>query len=469
MPWVDIPLPKLNYPSADSSELPQEVGGRMVDMFIDNLGNYRSRPKLEEFVDLGTAAAVDGIFWSENREFALAVSGGSIFKLVHAGNPVDVTGDALTAGKKVIFDEDGTTIVMANGGRMVTYADPGATAFMADADAPIEVNHVAFLDGYMLANKLDTKRFPFSDPTNILSWAVLDFFSAEGRPDNLEAVFVTEREIALFGRQSIEWWWNDGSPFSRIETAFSDSGVGAVASIVQTDDEQYLLLTDKRRVKIFKGRNSQDISAPVDSIIKKLVFPREGRGMFIKIGEQSFYVLAFPDDNKTIVVDLASGTWAEWGEWNVPNGSYDMFRGISYAFADKWDFHLIGDRNNGKIYKLSFDNTDDDGNTVRSLLRTGPIVHGSYNEKRCNAIKIRMKRSRGTGVTEPKIALRWRDDGLEWSNEIDVSLGKEGDSDYFALVTELGSYTSREWEFIHTFDTDFTLVNVKEDVEVLAH
>lgn len=468
MPWTDLPLPQKIYQSADSSELPQGLGERMVDMFISELSNYNKRPGLEEFSDLGTNSSVDGVFWDDNFTFMLAVSGGSIFRLDNAGVKTDITGDSLLLGKKVVFSTDGTTIVMANGGRMVTYDGSGTTAYMADADAPTEVDFVAFINGYMLANSVGTKKFFFSDPTNILSWGANDFFSAVTDPDKLVAITVTNKEIALWGPSSIELWWNTtGSPvFSPFETGLIQSGVISQNTIQETDG-MYLYLDDERRFRVLQGRTYKELSAPFDDVIRELVDVADARSMMIHIGNRSFYVVTFRGDNRTFAYDLTTDLWHEWGNWNAGTGKYDKFIADAHAYSGLWNLHIVGGNADGKLYKLGFNFEDDAGDTIRSVIRTAPITHGTYVRKRCNGLRFRMLRGLGTGMVEPMFHIRWRDDGGPWSNEYPISLGKIGDTEYFARINKLGQYRSRQWEIIHTYGVDFRLAAIEENIEVM--
>ena len=88
----------------------------------------------------------------------------------------------------------------------------------------------------------------------------------------------------------------------------------------------------------------------------------------------SFYVLTFPDDNLTWSYDIAAGPEAGWHERMYLNGSTEeAHRGRCCAFVSGEDgsakAHLVGDRENGKIYALSMDAYDDDGNATRRIRR----------------------------------------------------------------------------------------------------
>lgn len=469
MAWKDIPLPQLTYRSADDVELSANIGARIVDMSISELQTYRKRPGLKLFADLGTNDKVDGVWWWDNKAFPLAVSQGKTFKLAEGGNVTDLTGDALLTRRIPTFTDNGTIALIANGTRMVTTNGVAATAYIADADAPTDVTHVAYLDGYALANKVGTRRFFFSDPDDITSWGALDFFAAEGDPDFLTALHVANREISLFGDESDELWYNDGSsPFSRFETGFIQTGVRAVDTIKEIAGS-YIFLDDEIRFVIVEGRRVRNISGPFDDVFRSLSSPSDASATIKHIGNRAFYVVTFNADDRTFVYDLSTEQWAEWGKWNPALGDYTKFIGRSHTYAKGWNKHLIGHISNGKIYELSFDHEDDAGETIRSVLRTAPNTYGRYIRKKSKGLRFRILRGLGTGSDHPKFAMRYRDDGGKWSNEVQVDLGKIGENEYFTRLNKLGMYRSRQWEFIHTYGTDFQLVNIEEDVEFMRH
>jgi hypothetical protein len=469
MAWKDIPLPQLTYRSSEDVELPSSLGARIVDMYISELGTYRKRPGLVEFANLGTADKVDGIWWWDNKGFPLVVSGAKVFKLGQDGSVTDLTGDAPLLRKIPTFTDDGTQALIANGGRMLTTNGIAATAYIADADAPTEVTHVAYLDGYALANKVGTRRFFFSDPDDITSWGALDFFAAEGDPDFLTALHVARREISLYGDESDEMWYNDGSsPFSRFETGFIQTGVRAVDTIKEISGS-YIFLDDEIRFVMVEGRRVRNISGPFDDVFRSLSSPGDARAMIMHIGNRAFYVVNFDADNRTFCYDLSTEQWAEWGKWTSAQGDYTKFIGQTHTFAKAWNKHLVGHVSNGKIYEISFDHEDDAGDTIRSVLRTAPNTYGKYVRKKSKALRFRILRGLGSGSDHPKFNMRYRDDGGPWSNEVQVDLGKIGENEYFTRLNKLGMYRSRQWEFIHTYGTDFQLVNIEEDVEFMRH
>jgi len=79
-----------------------------------------------------------------------------------------------------------------------------------------------------------------------------------------------------------------------------------------------------------------------------------------------------------------------------------------------------------------------------------------------------MKRSTATStVTHPTMMMRWREKNGPWSNTRRLSLGEVGQHDLWVELTQLGMYRSRQYEFIHSDDTDWILADGKEDVDVM--
>jgi hypothetical protein len=128
--------------------------------------------------------------------------------------------------------------------------------------------------------------------------------------------------------------------------------------------------------------------------------------------------------------------------------------------------HLIGDRKTSAIYQLAPTSFQDNGATIRSLIQTGHISHGTLFPKTSNELIMRIKRGAGgTAGNVPVFEVRWRNDNGAWSNYHQVSLGKIGDMNIIGRLLRLGQYRTRQWEFIHSDDTDFVLSDLEEDAE----
>lgn len=400
--WKQIILPVTSYLSADPSQLPPLLAGRLVDCYIDRIPagdgseiiNLIKRPGLTQFLDLGTGAGIDGLFWWDHKNVLIAISAGKSFKITTStGDYSEITGsDTPETGSPVTFATDGTYLVFANGGRMSLYNNSGNPSYVADADAPTTVSHVAFLDDYILANEVGTQMWWWADNGDPTSWDGSSAISAESKPDYLLSLLVANREIGLFGKESIEFWYNDGdTPFSRLEPVFVERGCYAKHS-VQNYLGTWIWVDDRRRVTRMDARTPYPISDALDNIVRDMNSISDAQAFIIDIGKKAFYVLNFPTEDRTFVYDILSPAWYEWGKWDSSVGSYKRFQGANYAYCKDWGFHCIGDYNDGIIYKMDPAIYQDASSDIRTLIRTGNITHGTMTRKRSNELIIRLKR-----------------------------------------------------------------------------
>lgn len=457
--------------SIDDSALPDSVGGRLVDGYLQlassQAWSYRKRPGLRLFCDLHSGAPVDAIYWWDAKSVGLAVSGGSLYKLSSSdGNCAKVDGDALSVVGHTTFADNGSYVIMASGGRMISYDNTNPPAFIADADAPTAVTHVAFLDRYILANQANGSRFNWSDVNAPLNWTSTSFASPESKADTLLALHVGWREITLFGRQSVEVWYNDGTtPFSRLEGAYLERGCIAANSIVNAGGV-WMWLDDERRVTMLEGRTPKLISGPYDDVIRGVSAVSDAYAQFISIGGHAYYLLTLPSVSLTVVYDLTTGAWYEWRYWDSEAGAYKEWLGRCSTYAIRWQKHLVGSRVDGKIYQLQAGTFTDAGTPIRTSFLSGQITHGSLAYKNSQELILRCKRGAGGGNgEEPVFEVRWRDQSGPWSNHRQVSLGKIGERDSVRSLFRLGRYRMRQWEIVHSDNTDFVLSGLEENLE----
>jgi hypothetical protein len=166
------------------------------------------------------------------------------------------------------------------------------------------------------------------------------------------------------------------------------------------------------------------------------------------------------------VFDTSSNSWAEWGTWD---GSHEFteFIGSVAVYSKAWDITFIGDRTNGKIYKLDNENFQDNGSNVHTLIRTAHIDHGTSNKKRSKKLRIKVKKGVGGLVTNPEFTIRWRDKNGAWSNTVAHQLGRAGDEGFWIEMSPMGIYEERQYEIRHADNSNFILMDMEEDVEIL--
>jgi hypothetical protein len=471
--WKDLPLIAPPYESVEDMEVDQWAATIIdaVPIVVEGKLHLMKRFGLTPWITLGTSAPIDGLYWADRLRAVLVVSNGRVWKITDsAGTLTELTGSiALRTSSPVTFAGDGTRVVMANGGQMV-HTDFSTLTTMADAQAPTEVTHVAHLDGYILANEVGTGRGRFSAINDLTDWVDLDFFSAESDPDDLMAMKVAYREIIAVGRESVEFWVNDGqTPFQRIQGSAQPFGIEAPHSL-NLAGPNWMWLGHNRRMVTMEGRQVKIVSTPYDRVIQRYTAVDDAVGYSISMDGLPLYVLNFPTARETLVFNHESQQWHKWGYWDSSRGLYERYRGLSYCYARAWNFHLVGDYANGIIYKADRQTFTDNGNPIRSLLRTGHISHGAEFTKRSDVVRLRCKRGQGnSAVADPQVMMRRRiNNGAQWTNERWKSLGRVGQHSPYIDWRRNGIYRTCQYEFTHTDNSDFIVTGAQELLTVLG-
>lgn len=457
-----------------------EVGLRthnaaMQDCFVDELGGVNRRPGLTEFCDLGTSASVDGLLWWSSEGVVLAVSNGDVFKITNntgSYSAITMTGTDFETGERVTWGDFGTYIYGANGGKIKKISTTELID-TADADAPTTVTHLAFLDRYLLANEPGTRKVWYPQVGDPDDWQA-EYFSKDAQFDNLKAVSVANLEAYLIGEKTLEVWYNDGSnPFSRLAQGFVQSGTSAPNSFTYCDAvASYVWLDHERKIVFMQGRTPMVLSASLTKYIQSFSYVDDAQGDYMVIGGRPYYLLSFKTEGKTLVWDFVKEMWYEWGYWNSIAAEYERWRGNCFCLANAWNLPLVGDKSNGKIYSIDPAVFTDDGDTIRMLDRTGHMDWGyPGRRKKCKALNLRLKRTQIATPPGPvTMVVQYRDNGeTTWKTEKTVTISTTvADTEYRASIKQLGSYYSRQWQFIYSNDNvGCSLVQAQEEFELL--
>jgi len=307
-------------------------------------------------------------------------------------------------------------------------------AQITDPDFPGAVT-VGYLDGYFVFNEPDSQRVWVTSLLDGLSVDPLDFASAEGSPDGLVGLIVDHREAWLFGTDSVEVWYDAGLPdfpLTRIQGAFNEIGCVAAFSIAKLDNGLFWLGTDARGQGIVyraNGYTGQRISthaieyaiAQYGDISDAIAYTYQQEG-------HAFYVLTFPSGDATWVYDVSTQAWHERAGWD--NGEFVRHR--SNCQCNFGGNIIVGDYENGNIYKFSLDIYADNGGIQKWLRSWRALPTGQNNLKRTAHHSLQLNCESGVGLndgqgSDPQAMLRWSDDGGHtWSNEHWSPMGKIG-------------------------------------------
>lgn len=476
MSTVKLPIFNPVYRNVDEVEL-QDRQALLMNGYLSELGGTNKRPGMGVFKTLNSSTnGVDGITWWTQRERLMAVSNEHLYDLHKVGNQYFITdlgtNSELQVGVRPIFtcygdNVFGNAIFLANGGKIL-YTDPSdnySLKAISDANAPTKVTHVAFLDNYILANSVGSNFFYWSDLQDPTTWTATNFASAAGSADHIVAIHVKDREIYLFGTETLEIWEDDGeNPFSRVPGGFREVGCIAPYSIVVTEKGLYWFDQNRRLVN-YNGSSISRVSTPYDREIEKFSTIADCIGDKIEIDGRLFLVFNFKSVERTLVYNVTSDNWCEWGKYDEEEAKYRSWRANGYAFSPSWGMHLIADIETPQVLELSSKFYSDVTSPIRLKRTTGPIDYGTSKRKRSGEVRLRIKR--GMGQSNPQLMIRWRDDNNRWSNEHWIPLGNAGDKEIIKRVFAHGIYRTRQYEFTATSSVPVIFIDAEEDIEVL--
>jgi hypothetical protein len=346
---------------------------RTVNMYavLDQQGkkpaSLYARPGNAVFATLGSGAG-RGAFTATNGR-AFVVSGSQLYELLANGTGT-VLGNLLTSSGDITADENGVQLAICDGVNLyiLTYAT-NVFQRVVSPNLP-SASSVRFLGGYFIVTRAPTSGIhQISAPYDGLSWAALDFATAELSPDSLLRVEVVFGQLFLFGDLSIEPWTNTGSasfPFQRVNSSSQISvGVAAVSTVLPLDNTVFWVGNDKNGTGVVyraDGYSPRRISteavelrlqaAPSISTLKAMAYQEAGH---------TFYIITGGGMETAQVYDVSTNLWVEWSYFNS-SGNYELplTNDLFYAFGKT----LALDRTSGKVYEQSSKYYSDDGEEI---------------------------------------------------------------------------------------------------------
>jgi hypothetical protein len=290
---------------------------------------------------------------------------------------------------------------------------------------PLTVKTGAFLDGYFIAARPDSKQFNISALYNGLEWDPIDFGIKEGYPDNIASIIADHEELWLLGTETTEVWRNTGNsdfPFERDLGAFIHQGCAAPWSVVRLANGVAWLGGDSRgQLTAWRAQGFVPVRVSthaVEQAWRTYASIADAIGFTFRMDGHEFWQINFPTADKTWVYDATTGLWHE------RTSGAGRHLGRAHGFVYAWGKHLVGDYTSGAIYEMSPSFFDDAGAPIERL-RQGP--HLVDEELRLFYHRLQLSVESGSGVADAVFELSWSDDGGHtWSTPIPLTGGAIG-------------------------------------------
>jgi hypothetical protein len=323
---------------------------------------------------------------------------------------------------------------------------------------------VDVVDNYFVYNRPDTQQWASSDVLSPITYG-LAFASKFTGPDDLVSLIVDHGQVYLLGEKTSEVWADAGTfpfAFQRIPGASSQHGIAAKFSMARfANSFVYVSKNDRGQAVIVQmnGYFPQRISthAVENTLVNHDI--SDAVAYTYQLEGHECYVVSFPSLELTWVYDGATQLWHKW-LWCDNQNNFKRHRSNCSALFQNQV--LVGDWENGQIYKLDPENYTDNGQNIRRVRRCPHLVT-DFQRQYFEELQIQFQPGVGLqGITtpplnletegaDPQAMLRWSNDGgSTWSNEHWSALGKVGKYQNRIIWRRLGWSRDRIYEVVVT-------------------
>ena len=379
---------------------------RMVNLFPEVLidgkeaGYLNRAPGLEFLQSIGTGP-IRGLWAHQtNGSDFYVVSGQEVYKLTGMYATPTLLGTISGTGPVSIADNGIQIFFACNGPSYIYNEVTNVFQQITDPDFPGAVT-VSYLDNYFVFNEPDSQKIWVTSLLDGTQIDPLDFASAEGSPDGVVGIIADHRELWVFGTDSVEVWYDAGLadfPLTRLQGAFNEIGCAAPFSIAKLDNALFWLGTDARGQGIVyraNGYTGQRVSThAIEWQIQQYGNISDAVAYTYQQDGHAFYVLNFPTGNATWVFDVATQAWHQRAGWE----NEEFVRHRSNCQCNFEGNIIVGDYQNGNIYKFNLD-VYADYNTEQKWLRSWrALPTGQNNLKRTAQHSLQLDAETGIGL-----------------------------------------------------------------------
>ena len=448
-----------------------QVGGEK------NVVSLKSLPGMKAFTLLPTHP-VRGMYTLNEQ---LYVVSGDTFYEVFADGGYNAIDSVLDDGFPATICGNGPTghqIFITSGGNGYCYDTTSLAfvrvAFTTGATDYLVAQFGAFLSERFLALDVSSNQWYMSDQYDGTTWDPTNVVTNALYADAWQSMIVNHGEAWLFGSQNTQVFRDVGTtpiPFAPIIGTTIQLGVLAPRSPQIWNNGLIWLgqnISGKGRVWFTTAYQPQEVSTTaINQAIAKYQTTSDAIGSVEQWDGHEFYILTFPTEQKTWVLDAATSQWHERGWWDTTLGYYLAYRPSYHAAC--FGKQLVGDREAGGLYELdaaTFTDVD-----MAPLRRLRQCPHVAAEAQWIFHSKLQVDAEVGLGTisgqgSDPQMMLKWSDDGGHtWGSEQWRSLGPQGKYKVRALWRRLGRSRDRVYQVVVSDPIPLRIVDAYLDVQ----
>lgn len=401
-----------NVPNKNVDEISLGTHLRQIkNGFMDESKAIHKRPGLKLFADLQSGKGIDGKYSWAAKEMEVCVSNTNVYAITSDTGTVTTLGLGLMQlDSRVSFVEifditnNELRLFMANGGDVI-WTNGVTTGTVSGALTPKQCKAITSIDTYLLALSSDVPYgFVWSvvgDPTNFGTGA--GSHSSQLFSEQASSIGVNNDKLYVFSSSYIEVYYSTGDavPFAPVPGGVLNYGISGPYATAYLADIIFVL-NPERDVVAINNFSMNILSGNYAKFIQELSVVSDVEFDLVKgYGGRKWLLMTFKDANITIVYDIVSKAFYEWGTWN--GVSDDKFDGRCYSFNPVWDKHLIGSRSSSLIYEIDVNTYTDNGNPIHTEITTAHYNPANFDF--CNSEKLLIDVKCGVTTGEAEILL----------------------------------------------------------------
>jgi hypothetical protein len=380
------------------------------------------------------APAVGRCSFTASNGRVFNVIGADVFELLADGSMID-RGTIDQSIGLLTMAENGVQLAVCDGTSLyiLNYSTNVFTKVVT-ANLPTAAT-VTFINGYFVVNRsIVSGIYQISAPYDGLTWAALDFATAESSPDSLLRVLNVYGLLWLFGERTIEIKGIAAAglfPFRGVDGGNIEVGTIGSFSPIAIDNSVIWVGQDKYGSGVvYRAEGFSPVRISTDAIEKIIQSAPTPQSLYTYAYQEeghAFVVITGGGMETSLVYDLTTQLWFE-SAYTDDFGNYSPHLSAYTVFG--FNKQLALSRIDGKVYEQSLDYHDDDGRE-RICERIFTHLIDESKEFVYNSLTVGFESGVGTqtgqGVDPEAILYLSRDGGRTYSNGMSAKIGKAGE------------------------------------------
>jgi hypothetical protein len=375
----------------------------------------------KEVLDFGRGQA-RALFLSTRLNELIVVIGSTVYVVTDFLGARVVGSIDSTIGPVHVTENFNSQIAIEDGNKIYIYDYANSTFSTPVIDfVPV---YIDFQDSYFIATGTNGKWY-ISDTNNGLIWSPLDSQSMQTKADRLQAAKVLDRQLWIMGEKVCELWQDQGQqlfPYVRENTIAIDYGVVNRETIAEGFGILVWLAKNEKSnpslVYTSGGKPEPFSTEGLDFILSELENPEDSVGFLFQQDGHTFYQIAFPSDNFSIVFDFNTKMF-----YTVTDEcrNYHIAKSV-VLFRNKLYFISLND---AKLYEMSTDITTYNGLEVPRIRVLRHYRDPDNKTFVVNRVGLQMEQGNNSGVSRVDLSIS-KDDGVNFGSVVGQNLMRQG-------------------------------------------